>query len=250
MGARFAIALALVALVQAPPARAQPLVADLSRHLIAITSGFAGTEVLLFGAIDGKGDLVIVVRGPEERVVVRRKDRVAGVWMNRDHIEFSGVPAYYAVASSRPLDEIARPSLLALHQIGVETIRVTPLSERPAEEIASFRDALIDTRIKEGLYGATPGKVRFLGNRLFRTTLRFPANVPTGPYQAQYKAEVFLIRDGELVSAETTPLFISKTGFQAEINYLARTQPALYGIAAIVIALIAGWIAAVVFRKA
>ncbi len=65
MGARFAIALALAALVQAPPTRAQPLVADLSRHFIAITSGFDGTEVLLFGAIDGEGDLVIVVRGPD-----------------------------------------------------------------------------------------------------------------------------------------------------------------------------------------
>ena len=158
MGARFAIALALAVLVQAPPARAEPLVADLSRNFIAITSGFDGTEVLLFGTIDGKGDLVIVVRGPDQRVVVRRKDRVAGVWMNRDHLEFSGVPAYYAVASSRPLDEIARPNLLALHQIGVEALRITPLSERPAEEISAFRDALLRTRIQEGLYGATPGE--------------------------------------------------------------------------------------------
>ncbi len=240
------LGMAIVAAALAPlPARGEPLVADLSEHLIAIDSGFTGTEVLLYGAIDGKGDLVIVVRGPEERVVVRRKDRVAGVWMNRDSIAFDGVPAYYAIASSRPLEEIAQPALLALHRIGIDTIDASALGERPPEEVAPFWAAIIRNRVAEGIYQATPGKVGFLGERLFRTTLNFPANGPT----ATYGAEIFLIRDGEVVSAETTPLFISKTGFQAEINYAARTQPALYGLAAILIALAAGWAAAVAFRK-
>ena len=43
---------------------AQGLVADASRHLVAITTGFVGTKVLLFGATEGEGDVIIVVRGP------------------------------------------------------------------------------------------------------------------------------------------------------------------------------------------
>ena len=79
----------------------------------AIDSGFTGTNVLLYGAIDKKGDIVVIVRGPTERVIVRRKDRIAGVWVNRDKMEFGGVPAFYAIASNRPIDEIASPALLA-----------------------------------------------------------------------------------------------------------------------------------------
>ena len=80
---------------------------------------------------------------------------------------------------------------------------------------------------------------------MFRTTIRFPANAPVG----HYKAEIYLIRDGQVISAETTPLFISKVGFQAEINYYALTRPAAYGVVAIAVALIAGWLGAILFRR-
>lgn len=242
---RLVAAAAIIFVVTSASPRAEPLVADLSSHLIAIDSGFTGTEVLLYGAIEDEGDLIVVVRGPMERVVVRRKDQVAGVWMNRDKIAFDGVPAFYAIASTRPLEDIADKSLLSLHQIGLDTLRVTPLTTRPAREIEPFREALIRNRVGDGLYHAKPGKVTFVGARLFRTTLRFPANVSTGTYAA----EVFLIRDRGVISAETTPLFVDKSGFEAEINYFAHTQPAYYGIAAIVLALAAGWVAALVFRK-
>ncbi len=238
--------LAAAASASGAAAQRTPLVADLSSYLIAIDSGFTGTDVLLYGAVDEAGDLIVVVRGPTERVVVRRKDRVAGVWMNRDSIAFDGVPAYYAVAATRPLAEIARPALLSLHQIGIDAVRLTPLAERPADEIATFRAALVRQRTRDGLYTDAPGKVGFLGERLFRTRLYFPATVPTG----DYRAEVFLIRDGEVVSVNATPLRVNKIGFQAEVAFIAHTRPALYGLAAILIALAAGWAAAAAFRKA
>jgi hypothetical protein len=64
-------------------APAQPLVADLSSHLITITSSYTGTDLLLFGAVEQGGDVIVVVHGPTEPLVVRRKERVAGVWVNR-----------------------------------------------------------------------------------------------------------------------------------------------------------------------
>ena len=244
---RLGAAIMAATLATALPAHAQPLLADLFKHRITIDPGFTGAVDLVFGSIDGgKGDLIVVVRGPNERVVVRRKDRVAGVWINRDKMEFDGVPAYYAVAANRPLEEIASPNYLKLHQIGLDALRIKPLTSRPADEIAAFREALIRNRVREGLYADGVGKVaRPPGGRLFRTVLHFPANVAEGTYSAQ----VFLIRDGDEVGAETIPLFINKTGVLAEIKYRARTQPALYGLGAIIVALAAGWVAALAFRK-
>ena len=228
------------------PAEAVPVVADLSKYVISIDSGFTGTDVLLYGAVEEEGDLVVVVRGPGESVSIRRKDRVAGIWMNQDEVEFQDVPSFYMVASNRPLDEIAQRNFRELHQIGLDVMRLTPVVARPDEEVEPFREALVRNRRREGLYSESIGAMKFLSNRLFSTSVQFPANVPEG----FYRAEVFLIRDGKIISAETTPLFINKTGFLWQINFYAHSQPELYGIAAILIALFAGWIAAVAFRKA
>lgn len=246
MARRLAFAIVVVVLAAlAGPVDAQPLLADLFKHRITIDSGFTGADVLLYGALDGEGDVVIVVRGPEERVVVRRKDRVAGLWINVDDVEFTGVPAFYAVAANRPIEDIVRRSFRGLHQIGLTSIRLDTADARPDEEIEPFREALLRNRVRDGLFTGEVGKVEFPGETLFRTLVHFPAEVTEGNYSAQ----IFLIRDGVEISAETIPLYVNKTGFQAEVNYWAHAQPAIYGLAAILLALFAGWIAAVAFRK-
>lgn len=239
------IMVALSPLLISGAAYAAPVVADLSKYVISIDSGFTGTDVLLFGAIEEEGDLVIVVRGPNERVSIRRKDRVAGIWMNQDEVEFIDAPSFYLVASNRPLEEIAGINFRELHQIGLDTLRLTPSTARPEEEVDLFRQALVRNRRLDGLYSDSTNKMKTIGDRLFSTSVYFPANVPEGAY----RAEVFLIRDGRIISAETTPLFINKSGFLWQINYYAHTQPELYGIMAILVALLAGWLAAVAFRK-
>ncbi len=227
-------------------ARAQQVVADLSRHLVAITTGFIGTEVLLFGATDGDGDVVVIVRGPDRREVVRRKDRIAGIWVNAGQVSFDAAPAFYAVATSRPVTEIVPQRLLARHRIGTDNLDLRPGAAVDARLLAEYRAGFIRNKVRKGLYMEKPGGVTFLGNRLFRTNLYFPANVPTGTYTV----EVLQVRQGRVVSAQTTPLLISKIGLGAEVYRFAHRYSAFYGIIAILIALAAGWTAGAVFRKA
>lgn len=244
-----AIALAALALIAATlaasQARAQYLVADLSERRITITLGFVGAKVLLFGATDGEGDVAVVVRGPGQSVVVRRKHRFAGVWVNRASMRFEAVPAFYRVAASRPLGQLAAPAVLSRNEIGVDYLHLKPVGKASDEVAGAFRQALVRLRQGEGLYGASAGRVTFLDKRLFRTTVDFPATVAPGEYTVQ----VFLIRDGHVVSAQLWPLSISKEGVSAEIFDAAHDSPALYGIVAVFCALVAGWLAAVVFRR-
>ncbi|MGQ9366276.1 TIGR02186 family protein [Azospirillum sp. ST 5-10] len=239
-GAVLAAALAL-----AVTARAQSLVADLSSHLIAITTGFTGTEVVLFGSTGGEGDVAVVVTGPRIDATVRRKARIAGIWVNRNSAVFEQVPSYYVVASSRPLEDFAGDPVLERHQIGTANLILEPSEPLPPAELVAFRAALIRNKQREGLYGAERAEVNFLGERLFRTNIYFPANVPTG----LYNVEVFLIRNGEVVSAQTTPLVVSKVGFSAEVTDFARGKPLLYGVVAVIGAVAAGWLAGALFRK-
>lgn len=226
-------------------ARADYLIADLSNHRIEITSGFTGASVLLFGTRGGDGDVVVVLRGPPEPLVVRRKARTMGLWLNRDDIVFTDAPGYYAVAANRPLSEIAPPEVFEKLAIGFENVPLSLYDDSNLEELAVFRAALRRNMNRSGLYGDATAQISFVGSQLFRTTFDFPANVPTGLYHA----DIYLFDQGELVSRRTTALQISKTGFEAAMFSFAKYQPLLYGLVAVAVALVAGWTAGIVFRK-
>lgn len=244
---RLMMALGLAMLPAGAAPQAQSLVADLSHHLIAITTGFVGIQVVAFGVAESGRDVIVTVQGPREELVVRRKSRVAGVWINRDRLAFARVPAYYAVASTGPLEQIARPAVLAQLEIGTAYLDLEPIDASGVDlsEIASFRDALIRGKQEQGLYSRRPVPINFIGEELFRTNLVFPANVPPGIYQVQ----VFELQDGFAGDAQRSTLVVSKVGFEADIYDFAQHRAALYGLAAIVIAIVAGWLAGVIFRR-
>lgn len=238
---------ALILLLLAGPSQAQPLVVDLSEHRVAITAGFSGAEVLAFGAVDEPGDVVVVVRGPPRPVTIHRKARVFGIWINTASMTFEQVPSFYAVASSRPLEEIAGANVLTRNQIGVDNLRLELPRAKASLNVAKvWRAALVRNQQSNGLYTSEVERIGFLGKRLFSTKIKFPANVPTGTY----RATTYLLIDGRVESAQTTPLIINKAGIEAEVFDFAHEQSALYGIIAIVIALVAGWLAHVAFREA
>jgi len=239
---------------------AERLVADLSKHRVEITLGFIGSDVLLFGATGGKGDVVVIVRGPVGTVVVRRKARVAGIWINQERRVFEGVPAFYTISASKPLEQIVSTAVAKRHGIGLENLGIRSAGKSPsASETPVFQAALLRIRRRIELYSVPqgrgacwdksmvdePGTVRFLGERLFRTTVCFPSNVPVGTYLVQ----VFLIRDGQVVGAQTTPLFVNRTGIGAAVFDFAHRWPALYGLIAVALAVMAGLAAGQIFRR-
>jgi uncharacterized protein (TIGR02186 family) len=225
-------------------ARAQGLVADLTSHLIAITTGFTGASVVLFGATDGPGDVIVAVRGPEREMTVRRKSRVAGIWVNTQQVTFANLPSFYAVAASRPMADILSPAAAAFYRLGIANLRLVAVTPAPSVVVDAFRTALERTQQGAGLFIERMGKVDFLGERLFRTTITFPSNVPTGTYLV----EVFLVRDKDIVSGQTTPLVVSKVGADAAVFEFSTRQPGFYGAIAVLTAVVAGWLASLPFR--
>jgi uncharacterized protein (TIGR02186 family) len=238
------VLLALLLWCWGSAARAEGLVADLTSHLIAITTGFTGASVVLFGATDGLGDVVVAVRGPEREMTVRRKSRVAGIWVNTQQVTFANLPSFYAIAASRPMADILSPAVAAFYRLGIANLKLVATTPAPSVVVDAFRSALERTQREAGLFVERVGKVDFLGERLFRTTITFPSNVPTGTYLV----EVFLVRDKDIVSGQTTPLVVSKVGVDAAVFEFSTRQPGFYGAIAVLIAIVAGWLASLPFR--
>ncbi|MGF1626992.1 MAG: TIGR02186 family protein [Alphaproteobacteria bacterium] len=219
-----------------------PIVADLSSHVVAIDTGFVGAEVVLFGATEGGSDIIVVIRGPARSVTVRERVRVLGIWVNATGLQFMEAPSYYAIASTRPLDEVLPPDARALYQIGIEMVAIAP-APGSAEDFdpavtAVHRGALIAQMRGQGLYRESAAGVSVLGGRLFRTDVSFPSDVPTGAYFV----EVYEIRDAQVVGAQTTPLIVRKVGLEASLYRFAHEYSVYYGAAAVLVAFAAGFL--------
>jgi len=228
-------------------AAAQELTVDLSEDVVRITTGFAGARLLLFGAIEAPGaEIAVAVRGPSGGEVVRRKERVVGIWLNRAEATFFNVPAFYGLAASKPLEEVLTPRRRRDFQLGAENLVLVSKSGPQPGDVQAFREALVRNKQASGLYAIRAEPVRFVGQRLFRTEIALPANVPIGTYSV----DVYLIRGGDVATVRSTRLQVRKSGFETSMYKLAQDFSALYGALAILIAVMAGWLANLPFRKA
>lgn len=227
------------------PASATPVVADLSNYAVAMDANFIGTRLFLFGARADAGDVVVVVRGPSRNFLVRKKEKIAGLWVNRDRAKFFGVPDFYALASSRPLADIGSAALWRSLGIGETALLSSIGMPQDAGEQAEFTRAFLQYQYKRRLYREAPAVLDFMGETLFKTAVDFPDTIPPG----RYTAEIYLISAGEVAGMQSIPIRVVKSGVDAFVYNYAHNFPALYGISAIVIALCAGWFAGRLFEK-
>jgi uncharacterized protein (TIGR02186 family) len=251
----FAALLVAVLLLAPAAAKAENLVTSLSSHRVAITSNYTGAPIAIFGAIErdaqtvsraAEYDIVIIVRGPRQYLVVREKERMGPVWINSDQQKFPEAPSYLGVFTSRPLEEIASPTIQARHRVGMQAIINAPdfTNERgPLDE--PFREALLRLKSEEGLYVEEERGVAFLTPTMFRASVPVPATAPPG----NYDVEVILFADSAVLAKTQTNFELVKTGFEQRVGEIAHDDPLIYGISTALVALLFGYIANVVFRR-
>lgn len=244
--------------VPAEPAPRETVQADVSSRSVAVTSSFTGTEIVVFGAVDhsrqataesGLYDIVIVLEGTPTRLVARRKSNVAGIWINTHSITFESVPSYYAILSTRPLDEVTNALVLRENDIGFEYVRMTPVqgweTGVTTAELQEFAEAVVRLKQKDGLYVREEYGVVFIGRSLFRASVNLPANAPVGPLDVR----VYLFRDGQILSTYTARVRLERQGLELLLHNFAFGQPLLYGIFTVTIAVGAGLVASAVFKR-
>lgn len=247
---RFALPLAaLFCLGAAKPV----LVPDVSEHQVEIVYSFTGADLLLFGAIlypQGRApshpaDIVVVLKGPTQSIVVREKQKIAGIWLNADSARFRSAPSFYAVASSRPLAQLVDQRTAAIYELGLGSLQMSPSSVAPQPEQLRFEQGLIDLKRRAGLYAEDPAGVEITDGVLYRAHIPVPARVPVG----RYTAETFLIQDGKVVAGAVRDVRIGKSGFERLVATAANRWSWSYGLFAVLLSLGIGWGAGALFRR-
>jgi uncharacterized protein (TIGR02186 family) len=247
---------ALVLLAVAPllVAQAEPrLVPDISSRSIEIRYSFSGAQLLLFGAILYPGgrvprrpaDVIVVLKGPVEPILVREKQKIAGIWMNADSNRFRSAPSFYAVASSAPVRQLVDERTAAIYELGLQDLQLSPGGGALPDKERRFEAGLLELRGREGLYAEHPHGVEISEGVLYRARIGIPSQVPVGTYTA----ETFLVSDGKVIAAATKEIQIDKSGFERFVALAARRHGILYGLAAVMMSLALGWAAAIAFQR-
>jgi uncharacterized protein (TIGR02186 family) len=237
----------------AETARPEEVQADISTRQVSIQSNFTGIEILIFGSVDFSHapgpdepsyDVIMVIRGPSGPIVARRKGRVAGIWVNQSGRIFPSVPGFYAALSSRPFRAVTSDEDLKRLGIGLANLDFGGPDSEDARDTA-FRSAVIRLKQKQRLFQEDDDGVSFIGRSLFRATVDLPVNVPLG----RYTADVYLFRDGALISKKQSTLEVNKVGFERVVTLLAFHHPFIYGLLAVLLAAVAGLVGWLVFRR-
>lgn len=234
----------LIALVMAMPAHAQrtPLVLDLAENHVDITTGFSGTNLIVYGVRQGSNDVIIELRGPDRTMVVRRKGSVLGAWINVQSVEYHRVPGYFDYARTAPIrnmpDEIR-------HRFGLSGLDFYPDERLSDDDARRFREALIRNKQAQALFPLQGREMQILPAGLFKVAFPLPDNIPTGIY----RVNAYLV-DGARVTAEAQKtLQVGQVGFSAQVYKFAHDHAWLYALLAIGLALFAGWGAFTFLRR-
>lgn len=247
------LALLLVPLVmgQSKPV----LVPDVSQRNIEIAYSFTGAELLLFGAIlypggrlpddDKPTDIVVVVKGPVQSILMREKEKMAGIWVNAARLRYRSAPSFYAIASSRPIAQLVDGRTQAIYELGLNSLQLSPASSAPTAVQDRFARGLVDLKRRSGLYYEAPGAVEITDGVLYRARVSIPARVPVG----RFTAETFLIRDGRVLAAATRDIDIRKSGFERFVARSADRWSFAYGLTAVALSILFGWSAGWIARR-
>ncbi len=176
------------------------------------------------------------------------------VWLPVGHAEIKEIPVMYQVLSSANISSILSPAeqeaagLTSDFKEVYEQCKIRFEKDLPHNEIAGLRQEYVSGLIKifkdGGLYQRHEEAVQINGSQ-FSVQSVYPAGAPLG----EYKIFCYAVQDGKarLIFQDK---FLIKSGALAQwLAYHAQTSPVIYGSLAAVIAVAAGLLVGVIFRK-
>lgn len=233
----------MLLLVELSNLEARPIISGIATNQIDIDTKFTGTQVLLFGAKGDYGDIIIVVRGPEQNYIISKKDKFFGIWYNKQRMKIKNAYGYYSFFSTARNPKASK--VFSDFGIGRDALKFDISGDYRDETKIIFQEEFISNLEYKNLYATNPHKIEFLDETLFKVMIDFPKNIPSGIYTA----EIYLIDEDNLAALQSIPIYVNQVGFSADIHNMAYQHPVLYGIMAILIAVIAGWLANLFFSR-
>jgi uncharacterized protein (TIGR02186 family) len=250
----FAMVIFSLVCMAGPPHRAagaKELQVAVQPNQILMGATYNGQSIAVTGTMPADAMAIIRVTGHAERSKLKKKGRALGVlWMNLDAVEISNVPnvfLLYLPEGVQAAPQMDRPSR-SMAGLGMEAIRKqADIESKDGDKDALFGD-FVKLKQKAGLYATVPDAIGYAEEskdvKSFHCTVSMPSTLPQGTYQL----EVFAIDKDNVVSYASQQIEAKEVGLPAFISSLAFQHGALYGVLAVLVAVMAGLLTGVMFK--
>lgn len=224
-----------------------PITCEVIPDVISIDSFYHGAKLLITGKSDPKDEIIIVISSPTGESSLKYMGKAAGLfWMKIGDMEFKPVSNVYLVYTTGKLEEITTPAERMKRRLGYDALKsqieITS-SKGPVDKERWFNE-FIKFKEKDRLYGVNEGVVVKDGKGGYSLKINWPYQAPP----ETYTIEAFAVRDGIAYAKATQELIIKKTGMVKLLSDLAFKNAAIYGLIAIIIAMIAGLVVGLIFK--
>ena len=210
---------------------------DLAVDHVDITTGFNGAHLTLYGVKNKPGNIAVAIKGPQRDMIVRKKQKVFGVWTNVNYRRFENMPSYYDYAFEDPEQPPASKEVMTALGLGAGAIKGRAEKEDD-KYLEQFQDALVRNKQAEKRFPAEPATITYLDDNFFKASFYVPASVPTG----DYTVETFLFQNGGLQEIKTARLTVAQVGTSAAVYDFSKKHSFFYGLFCVIFAMSAGWV--------
>ena len=227
--------------------RSWALTTQVTPQDIPIKLLYHGAKISIQGQCDANDDLIVRINTDPAEMHMKFKGKAAGIfWMKIGDISFEHVPAAYLLYSSGDLASMLPEDVRVKEGIGFESIKAGAVVESSREGMDPDRwiDEFIKFKKSEKLFQVQEGSIA-------RQNGEYTLDVQW-PYQASpgtYNVEVLAVRDGSIVDRAESSLTVVRAGIVEKLSALAFNHAAIYGIIAIIVAMVAGFAVGALFKK-
>lgn len=212
---------------------------DVVPERVEIGAFFGGKEVIVTAEVPPLADAVVELVGEHVPEKLVRKGRRGPLWMNVGEVVAQGAPTLYMAASTGSLlwEGDDGTGFWGYGRL-VEQIRFT--GSLREEESDSMAQEFVKLKEAQGLYRVLPAAVELVSGNETAQSLRVRFTLPRCVRPGTYTVYVSAIRNGEVLQQQRASINVGLTGFPRFVRSLAHEHPMVYGIMAVVVAMLAG----------
>lgn len=230
---------------------AEALTCSVTPDNIPITFTYHGAQLSITGQSASTDDLVVTITSEPVDTALKYKEKVGGlVWMKKGSLEFKDAPRVYILHSTADLSRILAAPELNKNLLGFDALRGHIRIEDAAGNAADgmWFDEYLKFKKQEKVYDMQEGSIvrqHGVEGNTYKVDVAWPYQAPPG----MYTVNVLAVKDGKVVDRASTHLEVKSTGMVAALSKMAFDQAGIYGIMAVIIALVAGLGVGAIFKK-
>jgi uncharacterized protein (TIGR02186 family) len=238
--------LAVVPMLQNPSWADEPPVVIPEPNQVDISTDFAGSSLKAVGTMNGPGDLIIKVVGPQQEATLSRETKLGPFWIGGDTVKVEGAPSLLFLYATAPIASLLPAADQERYGLLLEGVPVQIKPQLQAHAATDWRKAFFRLKERQGRYYEDDHAIRVFGDRLYIADIRLPGDLQVG----DYAVETLLVKSGKVVGHTTGHFTVRLSGIERRVWNTAHDHAWLFGTLFTLLAMLLGLaLNAIPFRR-